>query len=480
MPPSPRRIAVVGAGITGLAAAHHVLELAGGDAAGGGATAIEVALFEASPRAGGIVATFHGDDGLRLEDGPDSFLTEKPAALGLLRRLGLESRVVGTNPAFRTSFVVAQGRLRRTPPGFQLLAPVRALPFLKSPILSPWGRLRALAEPLIPPRTRDVDAIVDESLGAFVRRRFGSELLSAIAQPMIGGIYGADPERLSLLATFPRYLRLEAEHGSVLRGLRVARVAEASGPRYGLFASLAGGMQELTDALAARLPKGALRLRTPVTGLAREDDHWLVATPTGNERFDAVILTLAAPATGRLVADFDRDLGRALGGFPRGSSACVTFAFRAADVAHPLDGAGFVAPRREGFLLLGASFAHRKFADRAPADRAIVRAFFDERAFSFEDAALVARARAELAELLGVASGAAPFARVVRWENAMPHYHVGHLDRVAALRARMAAWPGLQLAGNSYAGVGLPDCIAAGEAAAEAVLGRAGAFLTCD
>ena len=346
---------------------------------------------------------------------------------------------------------------------------MRARPFLASPIISLPGRLRALAEPLVPPRTRDVGAIVDESLGAFVRRRFGGELLASIAQPMIGGIYGADPEKLSLLATFPRYLRLEAEHGSVLRGLRRIRVAEASGPRYGLFASLAGGMQEMTDALAARLPAGALRLHAPVTGLTRDGGDWIVATPRGQERFDAVIVTLAAPAVSRLVAEFDPGFGVALSAFPRGSSATVTFAFDVADVGHRLDAAGFVAPRREGLLLLGASFAHRKFAGRAPAERAIVRVFFDERGFTLDDAALVERARHELSGLLFLASTARPFARVVRWENAMPHYHVGHLERVAGIRARCAQWPGLQLAGNSYTGVGLPDCIAAGEAAGETV-----------
>jgi len=313
VPGPERRIAVVGAGITGLAAANRLLEPGAGPPP-------TVTIFEAGPRAGGIVTTFRGADGLVLEDGPDSFLTEKPAALALIERLGLGERVIGTNPAYRSSFVLTGGRLEPTPAGFQLLAPVRALPFLRSPILSLPGRLRALAEPLVPARTREAGAIVDESLAAFVRRRFGPELLSAIAQPMIGGIYGADPERLSMLATFPRYLRLEAEYGSVLAGLRRGPAAPASGPRYGLFASLAGGMQELVDALAARLPVGALRTGAPVTGLAREDGSWVVATPAGHERFDAVIVTLAAPAAGRLVAEFDRDLGVQLSAFARGST----------------------------------------------------------------------------------------------------------------------------------------------------------------
>lgn len=459
----------MGAGITGLAAAHHLVELAAAEPAG-----LELAVFEASARAGGIVSSTRIDD-LLLEDGPDSFITDKPEAVALCERLGLGASLLPTRPEFRRSFVVANGRLVPTPAGFQLLAPSRLGPFLASPLLSPAGRARALLELLIPPRTRDVTALADESLASFVTRRLGRELLERLAQPMIGGIYGADPARLSLLATFPRFLRLEAEHGSVIRGLAAgARAATrgsvgASGPRYTLFASLAGGMAELTDTLAARLPIGALRLACPVTAITPRSPGWTVTTPAGNTTFDEVIVTLPGPAASGLTAAFDAGLGGAIAALPRGSSVTVTFAFPADGVAHPRDGAGFVTPRREGRLVIGASFSDRKFAGRADAATALVRMFFDERAIELDDGTLLARARTELEGLLGIPAGtSARTHRVVRWPAAMPHYEVGHLDRIAEVERRAARWPGLGLAGNSYRGVGLPDCIRGGEAAAAA------------
>ncbi len=467
-PAAPRRVAIVGAGISGLAAAHRLVELAGDGRAG-----LELAVFEAAPRAGGIVATARTGD-LVLEDGPDSFITDKPEAQALCERLGLGPRLVATRPEFRRSYIVAGSRLVPTPEGFQLLAPSRLGPFLASPLLTPAGRARALLDLVLPPRTRDAGAILDESLASFVTRRLGREVLERLAQPMVGGIYGADPARLSLLATFPRFLRLEAEHGSVIRGLAAARAGAgraepASGPRYGLFASLAGGLAELPEAIVARLPAGALRLAEPVTALTPQASGWSVATARGREEFDAVIVALPGPAAGTLLGAFDRALGDGLAALPRGSSATVTLACRQADLAHPRDGAGFVVPRREGRLALGGSFSDRKFAGRAAAGTALVRLFFDERTLALDDEALLAVARAEAASLLGLPVGAKTLAeRIVRWPGAMPHYEVGHLDRAAALEARAAAWPGLFLAGNSYRGVGLPDCIRGGEAAAAA------------
>jgi protoporphyrinogen/coproporphyrinogen III oxidase len=465
-----RRIAVIGAGVSGLAAAHRLGELAAG------APALELVVYEAAPRAGGIVATAREHD-LVLEDGPDSFVTDKPEAKALCERLGLGPRLVATRPQFRKSAVVRGGRLVPTPPGFQLLAPSRLGPFLRSPLLSLAGRARVALEPWVAARTRDPRALADESLASFVGRRLGRELLERVAEPMVGGIYGADPARLSMLATFPRFLRLEAEHGSVIRGLAAAAASaagdEASGPRYGLFASLAGGMQELTDALAARLPARALQLGTAVTRLVPSPAGWIVETARGVATFEAVIVALPAPATGTLVAGFDSALAGRLAAFPRGSSATVTFAFEARDVGHPRDLAGFVVPRREGMLLLGVSFTDRKFEGRAAAGTALLRAFFDGRGLALDDDALAVRAHGELSRLLALRPGALPRARrIVRWPDAMPHYEVGHLDRVREAAADAARWPGLYLAGHSYHGIGLPDCVRGGTMAAEAAWTR--------
>ena len=469
--PGARRIAVLGAGVSGLAAAHRLAERA----AAGDAPGLELVVYEASARVGGIVGTAREHD-LLLEDGPDSFVTDKPEARALCERLGLGGRLVATRPAFRRSAVVSNGRLVPVPAGFQLLAPSRLGPFLRSPLLSPAGKVRAALETLLPARTRDVRAIADESLASFVTRRLGRELLDRIAQPMVAGIYGADPERLSMLATFPRFLRLEAEHGSVIRGLAAsAPAAAASGPRYALFASLAGGMQELTDALAARLPAGALRPSTRVTGLVPSPAGWIVESARGAATFDTVVVALDAPAAAALVRPFDAPLAARLEAFPRGSSGAVTFAFDAKDVGHPRDLAGFVVPRREGLLLLGASFPDRKFEGRAAEGTAVVRAFVDGRGLAFDDDALAVRVLGELSRLLDLRPGALPRARrVVRWPDAMPHYAVGHLDRVREASAEASRWPGLQFTGHSWLGVGLPDCIRDAERAAEAAWSRSG------
>lgn len=465
--PEARRIAIVGAGITGLAAAHRLIEPHFGTTP---RVIPDVVLFEAAGRAGGIVRSERAG-GFVFEHGPDSFVTDKPEALALCERLGLLHEVIEMRPQYRRSFVVHQGKLVPTPDGFQLLAPAKLGPTLRSPLLTPLGKLRLAMEPFVPAR---VDG-QDESLGSFVRRRLGHEVLERLAQPMVAGIYGADPEQLSLAATFPRFLRMEAEHGSVLKGLRVAnrvgaRGADAaSGARYALFASLRKGMQTLTDRLISRLPYGALRLSTPVRAIGQTEGErpgWTVDTERGIERFDAVLLAIPAKAAAPLVDALDPKLAAGLREIRYGTSINATMAWPASDIAHRLDGAGFVVPAIEQMQLLGCSFLHRKFEDRAPEGQALLRIFFDERALGLDETRVTVAALDALKPLLGVQKPPR-LTRVVRHPQAMPHYQVGHLERVAALRKQAGEWLGLVLAGSSYDGVGLPDCVRSGEQAAE-------------
>jgi oxygen-dependent protoporphyrinogen oxidase len=465
-PPAERHVAIIGGGITGLAAAHRLVELSREHDRSSRFT-----LFEASPRLGGVIST-RERDGFLLEEGADSFITNKPGAKNLITRLGLADQLIGIEPKARQSFVVHGGRLVPTPQGFHLLAPSRMDSLFASPLFSFPGKLRIALERFLPPRRTGGD----ESVGEFVLRRFGREDLERMAKPMVAAIYGADPMRLSLRATFPRFLDLEREHGSVIRGLQVAAGEQsqshesgqpASGPRYGLFATLPSGLGQMTEALIARLPETSLRRGAPVLSLEpASGGSWTVRTPDTAESFDAVVVATPAPVAGDLVESFDAEMARLLGGIPYHFSATVCVALRLGDVAHPMNGAGFVVSGDEGLTLLGCTFGHRKFAGRATEGCALLRAYFGNAGEGLGDDELAQRTLAELAPLLGI-RGTPLFTHIARWPGGMPQYAVGHLDLVARIEELQKAHPGLALAGNAYRGVGIPDSIQSGERAAE-------------
>jgi len=459
------KVVVVGGGISGLAAAHRLLELR---------PELDVTLLESSARIGGWLTTERTDDGYVIEEGPDSIVTDKPWAMALIRRLGIESEVLPTQTSPRGAYVVCGGRLERVPEGLSLMAPLQALPILTSPILSLRGKLR-LALELALPRGIPRD---DESLASFVRRRFGVEVFERLAQPLVGGIYGADPYRLSLRATMPRFLDAERDHRSVTLGLlRRARAAGqkegASGARYGLFVSFRRGMQTLPDALA-RVLGARIRTETRVTAITeRAGGGYRIATGRGEAlTADAVVLALPPAAIARLVAPLDAPLAALLDGITLGSAATVTFAYRREDVPHPLDAFGYVVPAIERRTSMASTFASVKYAGRAPAGHVLLRVFIGgstgEPLLERDDAALIEAARAELAALLGIR--VAPLlTRVRRFPGAMPQYLIGHLERATAVEAREAGLRGIALAGNGLRGVGIPDAIHSGERAAERV-----------
>ncbi len=454
---SPRRVVVIGGGIAGLAAAHRLVE-----------SGHPVTLLEAGDHLGGPIGTEHAG-GFTIERGPDTFITEKPAALALCERLGITDQVIGTQPGDRRTQIVHDGRLHPLPEGFLLLAPTAIAPLVRSSLFSWPGKLRMALDVVIPAR-RDT---TDESLASFVRRRLGREALDRVADALVGGIYTADPERLSLAATMPRFLAMEREHGSVIRGLqKTTGTVAGSGARYGLFASFRNGMGTFIDALARSLPEGSVRLGTRVLGLVPVDARWHVRTAGETIVADAVIVATPAPIAGRLLAPLDATLGRELGDVAYASSATVTLGFRTSDIPRPLPGFGFVVPFSEHRALLACTFASRKFAGRAPEGHELMRAFVGGARrpdlVELTDDALIATVRDELRVLLGIAAEPV-LVRTQRYVQAMPQYAVGHLDRVAAIDARMATLPGLALAGAAYRGVGIPDCVRSGEAAADAV-----------
>jgi protoporphyrinogen/coproporphyrinogen III oxidase len=461
------RIAVVGGGISGLAAAHRIVERARGR--------VDVALYEASARLGGVIATERIGDRL-LEAGPDSFIVEKPWAAELCRRVGLGEELIPPNEGSRKTLVVQEGRLESLPDAFQLIAPGRIGPFLRTAILSWRGKLTALKDLVLPRGGPPPNG--DESLASFVRRRLGREVLERIAQPLIGGIYTADPETLSLSATMPRFLEMERRDRSVILALlrqnRRVSAAGTSGARFALFLTLRGGIEDLVTTLAARLPDGSVRLQTPVVGLERDAGGWALHLANGPvERADAVVMALPAPRAAEALAGTDADLAARLRDISYASSAIVSLVYRRSDLPRPVDAFGFVVPHVEGRPLIAASFSSIKYPGRAPDDELLVRVFVGGALrpdlFGLDDETLARTTRNELRDLLGIRSEPL-LTRIWRHPESMPQYRVGHPARIAALRERARNHPGLALAGNAYEGVGLADCVRSGEAAADALL----------
>ena len=490
-----KRVIIIGGGITGLAAAYRLVERRSESG-----KRVDLTLLEAGSRVGGIVQT-RERDGFLLERGPDSFISEKPAALALVKRLDLESHLIETNQHYRRSFIVRDGQLLRVPEGFQLLAPARWWPFLKSDVFSWPGKARMALDLLLPRRALNGNN-ADESLAEFVRRRLGAEALERMAQPMVGGIYTADPERLSLLATMPRFLEMEREHRSLIRALRkqnsrtVSKDTQSesstgtSGARYSLFLSFDRGMQVLTDTLAKRISSFGSQLSTGAgqtvirvnnaiesirldEAVSERSRKWKLTTRDNETLFaDAICVALPAYISSRLLATVDPELASELDQITYASSATINLGFRREHIPHPLDGFGFVVPFIEKRSLIACTFSSVKFADRAPAGHVLLRAFvggaLQPELLKLDEDKLLTRVLGDLRDLLGI-ERAPLFTEVTKWERSMPQYHVGHLERIKRIEARLARLPGLFLAGNAYAGLGIPDCIRSGEAAADRI-----------
>lgn len=466
------RIVVIGGGIAGLAAAYHVRELTQQKSLD-----IEIKLLEASPRLGGSITTEHIDEFL-VEGGPDSFITEKPWALRLCERLGLTPRLVSTQAAFQKIYIVHRGKLQLLPEGFFLLAPTRLWPFIQTPLFSWSGKLRMACE-LFLPRGQVND---DESLGSFVRRRFGREALERVAQPLVGGIYASDPDQLSLSATMPRFREMERTRRSVSWAMwseqrrRARKAPGGSGARWSLFVTLRGGMQELIETLGQRLPEGSVYLNTPVTQLTRDENKkfWHIETG-GKESIEADGVILATPAyrSSEMLTLVAPDAAQALNQIAYASTATASFGYRREDFPGALDSFGFVVPAIENRKIMACTFSSIKYPGRAPEGRILLRAFIggmlQPELFHDDDQTIEKNVRAELADLLGVR--AAPlFSRIWRHPRSMPQYHVDHGKFVQRIESALESFRGLSLAGSAYHGVGISDCVRTGEEAAEKVI----------
>jgi len=464
-PPPSARFAIVGGGVTGLAAAYRLTQLL---------PQSRIELFEASDRLGGVLHTHHRGE-LLIERGADSFIDKLPWAVDLCRELGLEDQLIPTNAAHRRALVVRAGRLHPVPEGFVVIRPHRLWPLLKTPLLSWRGKLRLLLEPWIPCPKKAEREEHDESVASFATRRLGREVFERLVQPLLAGIYTADPYQLSLAATMPEILAAEREHGSLYRAAvkQSTRSDKAtSGARYASFVTPRGGLGQLVETLASHLPADQIHLNSPTERIERTvDGRWNLHTTTGETcgAFQGVIVATPAPRAAELLAAVDSELSELLGQIAYASSAVVSLSFQRDQIADPLDGFGLVVPTVENRPLVAVSFSSVKFAGRAPLDQVLVRVFLggalNPSQVSLSDDALQEIAVGELRELIGL-RGEPLEVDIVRWHEKMPQYHVGHVQLVEEIENRVAQQHGLELAGNAYHGVGIPQCIHSADLAA--------------
>jgi oxygen-dependent protoporphyrinogen oxidase len=473
------RVAIIGGGIAGLAAAYE-LELARQD---GGA--IEYELYEAGARLGGVISS-SVEGGTVIERGPDSFLTEKPAASTLCRELGLESDLVPSNDAERKTFILVRNRLLALPDGLMFLVPTKLLPTLLTPLFSWWTKLRMGLEVTRAPLGPHPDD-GDESVASLVRRHYGQQAVDRLADPLLSGIYGGEAEKLSARAVLPRLVEMEAKYGSLTRGMlagiKARKAAEEAARNQGadvdiapapkpLFTTLRYGLQQMVDALTARLDPRRVHLHAPVLGVERDGDGWLVEVRGVRgvvERFDAVIVATPAWAAAEFLRPLNGELSDELEQIPYSSSATVNLVYDGADLDPLPEGFGFLVPAVERRSILACTFLHRKFPGRTAPGKSVLRAFVggahNADLLAETDEVLVELMRRDLMEILQI-SAEPEMVEVQRWPRAMAQYSVGHQERLERIRARVAELPGLHLVGNAYDGIGISDCIRLGRVAA--------------
>jgi oxygen-dependent protoporphyrinogen oxidase len=464
------RIAVIGAGISGLSTAYAVERQA---AAAG--LEVAVTVFEREQRTGGKIWSIH-DEGYLCEWGPNGFLDSKPMTLQLCEQLGIGAHLTRSNDNARKRFIYSGGSLNRLPENGPM--------FLKSKLLSWPGKIR-LAQEFFKPRRSDG---VDETLADFARRRLGAEALDKLIGPMVSGIFAGDPETMSLQSCFPRIHELEQQYGGLLRAMislakqkkaeakAGKQVASAAGPG-GVLTSFVGGIQELTDATSNALA-GEVRTGQAVTALKRLDGGWQLSLADGGS-FDAELVISAAPAyvAATLTKELDEPLATLLEGIPYAPMNVICFGYQRDKVAYDLNGFGYLIPRKEGCSILGTLWDSSIFPRRAPEGQVMLRSMMggatNPAAIALSEAEVRARVMAELEKIMGIRQKP-DFVRIFRHQRAIPQYVVGHAERLTAIAARLVGLPGLVLTGNAFFGVGLNDCVNASNRAAQKVVGLLG------
>ncbi|HIE65532.1 MAG: protoporphyrinogen oxidase [Nitrospira sp.] len=462
-----RKVIIIGGGITGLSTAYFLQEKARE-----ADSPVDITLIEGEKRLGGKILTERVDDFI-IEGGPDSFITQKPGALDLCRRLGMTDHLVRTCTVEKSVYILSGGKLMPLPEGFNLMVPGRLTPFLFSPLVSPYGKVRMGFDLLIPRK----DSPEDESIASFVRRRLGEEALQKFAEPILAGIFAGDAEKLSLTATFPQFASLEKSSGSLIWGMWMRRwdTAKQGGakPEWTLFVTLREGLSSLVEAVRGKLEGVRLISGEKVCAVIPQKEGYAVSLENETYTADVVVVTTKTGTAAGWIEGWDPSLSGFLREIKYVSTATVSLGFRREDVPHPLNGFGFVVPRRERRKIIATTWSSTKFPGRAPAGHVLIRAFIGgahhEDLIDRDDAGLIALVRKELESILGIQAEPV-VAKAFRWIKANPQYNLGHLDRVARIEKETQKHPGFFLAGAAYRGVGIPDCIRQGMETAEKIV----------
>ena len=449
-------VVIVGGGIAGLSAAYELT-----------VRGIPFALIEASDRLGGLIRTEHVG-GFTIDSGADSMLAQKPAALELCQELGLSTRLMTSTPP-RTAYVYAHDRLHSLPSPSVFGIPTTEAGLASYDLLSESARAEIVRLAVQNDQATGAEsAPSDESVASFFRRQFGNETVSLIAEPLLGGIHAGDVEQLSIESVAPR-LASAARNGSVLRAFR--NLPTSSDPE-GMFRALRGGMCELVDAIAERLPRDAVRLETPAASITHSSSSFQIGTPRGSLQSRAVIVAAPARAAAAMLRTLDPTLAARCGVVPYVSTVSIALTWRRSEVTHPLEGSGFVVARQHSALRITAcTWVSSKWAERAPQDMVLLRAFLgnahDQEVVTLSDDTLISIAVRDLGRVLGI-SAEPHLTRVQRWMNAGAQHNVGHRANLGHIDRQLRNLPGLFLCGSGFHSIGIPDCVADGRTSAGA------------
>ncbi len=462
-----QRVAVLGAGISGLSAAHFLRRLP---------SQPQITVFESSDRVGGLLKTERAE-GFLIESTADSFLNNKqlPWAGRLAEEIGFRD-LSAPKEEHRRALILKSGKTFSVPEGFYLMAAAQFAGIWSSPVLSWPAKIRLRMESLIPAGLLNTDV----SLADFARRRVGKETYQQLVQPLVSGIYTADPERLSMEAALPQFVEMVRKHGSLIAGLRNRNdgaTPQTSGARYQLFRAPNAGMGAFIQCLAKSLTNSdnpcEIRLSTPITSLTNSAGTWQIETANSQRHeFDHCVVATPAPVASRILAASQPGLAKEVGEIEHAGVAVVAIGYKNKQIQHPMEAFGLVIPDVERRDIIAISFGSNKFANRAPDDHTLLRVFLGGASrrdlLESDDAELIRIAVREAADILTI-QGEPTLTRLYRWDRVTPQYHVGHLARLQRIDTIMNGVNGLAIAGNAYHGIGIPQCVRSGYQAAERI-----------